>query len=489
MSIKLIDLLRELSATGTGATAVPGEGEGMATKYAFAGPGGSKTKKKKGLIVKKDIKEADEIPASFDDRQARLYKTFKYSKENPNARSTSDRPGRPNIPDAQKKGQPENPYSKSSEKSDENLKSSFEDGKVHIIHYTPSTQSSKSKKEELEIYRKITKSEYDELKTKYKWISFVYPTNDIEHYKDIYYVDLPESTYSKRIVGSKAKIIPYYIYLSLEDFNTINEKIGKIVKFELAPLKDIIDNTVNRIKIDKTSLDQVIHIDDFKKGQAMVDRQKSLANKKEPEDSAPKKLTKFSTIRSGADYARIILNQDREKTAINKSKSELKGLQGEQLAKKIKSLLTIELRKDGLDKEEIEMKFDDPVFIQNVLTPVQKYANIPINEATAELQSLPSGNDPVSIAKKAFILLKNQLFGLTFDECLEDPTTISNLLDKMEKVKNSIKNEQKKIIDDDIYEELENVIVGISSMQNITDDLKKAFEQANKSDFNINYNK
>jgi hypothetical protein len=59
----------------------------------------------------------------------------------------------------------------------------------------------------------------------------------------------------------------------------------------------------------------------------------------------------------------------------------------------------------------------------------------------------------------------------------------------MEKAKNSIKNEQKKITDDDIYEELENVIVGISSMQNITDDLKKAFEQANKSDFNINYNK
>ena len=51
MHIKLIDLLRELSATGTGATAVPGEGEGMATKYAFAGPGGTKAKRKKGLIV------------------------------------------------------------------------------------------------------------------------------------------------------------------------------------------------------------------------------------------------------------------------------------------------------------------------------------------------------------------------------------------------------------------------------------------------------
>lgn len=49
MSLKLKDILkeimREMSATGTGASVTPGEGEGVAAKYAWVG--GSKIKKKK----------------------------------------------------------------------------------------------------------------------------------------------------------------------------------------------------------------------------------------------------------------------------------------------------------------------------------------------------------------------------------------------------------------------------------------------------------
>jgi hypothetical protein len=49
--------LKELSATGTGATAQPGSGEGMATKYAFAGGGGTIQKRKKGLLLTRGVKE------------------------------------------------------------------------------------------------------------------------------------------------------------------------------------------------------------------------------------------------------------------------------------------------------------------------------------------------------------------------------------------------------------------------------------------------
>jgi hypothetical protein len=471
MSIKLIDLLRELSATGTGATAVPGEGEGMATKYAFAGPGGTKAKRKKGLIVKKEMEEAVGSPDSSGVGSGRP-RTVNIGADNPF--------------DA-KYGAKYDPE-EIGEKPKDN---SFLPGAVYLIDFVDShPKTHRVKTEGITVYRKINdKDVYDRL-VRSKTMRHVYRSNKPDQEKDIYYINIPRTTLGgKRIIGSKSKIIKYYLYLTKEGLEKIKDDIGKYIEFEQVPIEDIINNKISANQLNISSLATLIDIEDFKKGQATVDRQKKISKEKEPEDSTPKKLTKFSTIRSGADYARIILNQDREKSLIDKSKSELKGLQGERLAKKLKSLLTIELRKDGLDKEEIEMKFDDPVFIQNVLTPVQKYANIPINEATAELQSLPSGNDPISIAKKAFILLKNKLFGLTFDECLEDPTTISNLLDKMEKAKNSIKNEQKKITDDDIYEELENVIVGISSMQNITDDLKKAFEQANKSDFNINYNK
>jgi len=57
--------LKEMSATGggaapgTGATAIPGTGEGMATKYAFAGPGGTKATRKKGILIPKVMKEAN----------------------------------------------------------------------------------------------------------------------------------------------------------------------------------------------------------------------------------------------------------------------------------------------------------------------------------------------------------------------------------------------------------------------------------------------
>ncbi len=53
--------VKEMSSTGGGApaadqgTTTPGEGEGMATKYAFDGAGGTKAKRKKGILVTKKI--------------------------------------------------------------------------------------------------------------------------------------------------------------------------------------------------------------------------------------------------------------------------------------------------------------------------------------------------------------------------------------------------------------------------------------------------
>jgi hypothetical protein len=59
--------MKEMSSTGGGAPAAdqgqvtPGSGEGVATKYGFGGAGGTKAKRKKGLIRKKfaESKEVD----------------------------------------------------------------------------------------------------------------------------------------------------------------------------------------------------------------------------------------------------------------------------------------------------------------------------------------------------------------------------------------------------------------------------------------------
>lgn len=53
--------VKEISSTGGGAPAAqqgsvtPGEGEGVAAKYAFGGAGGTKAKRKKGILKNKKI--------------------------------------------------------------------------------------------------------------------------------------------------------------------------------------------------------------------------------------------------------------------------------------------------------------------------------------------------------------------------------------------------------------------------------------------------
>ena len=53
--------VKEISSTGGGAPAAqqgsvtPGEGEGVATKFAFGGAGGTKAKRKKGILVTRKI--------------------------------------------------------------------------------------------------------------------------------------------------------------------------------------------------------------------------------------------------------------------------------------------------------------------------------------------------------------------------------------------------------------------------------------------------
>ncbi len=69
--------LSEESATGTGAAVSSGEGEGVATKYAFDGAGGTKAKRKKGIMkdisIVRMMKEAEgdvtisQLPSGSDD--------------------------------------------------------------------------------------------------------------------------------------------------------------------------------------------------------------------------------------------------------------------------------------------------------------------------------------------------------------------------------------------------------------------------------------
>lgn len=53
--------VKEISSTGGGTPAAdqghvtPGDGEGVATKYAFGGAGGTKAKRKKGILLTKKI--------------------------------------------------------------------------------------------------------------------------------------------------------------------------------------------------------------------------------------------------------------------------------------------------------------------------------------------------------------------------------------------------------------------------------------------------
>jgi hypothetical protein len=55
------DKVEEMSSTGGGAPAAdqghvtPGDGEGVATRHAFGGAGGTKAKRKKGILVTKKI--------------------------------------------------------------------------------------------------------------------------------------------------------------------------------------------------------------------------------------------------------------------------------------------------------------------------------------------------------------------------------------------------------------------------------------------------
>lgn len=73
--------VKEMSTTGGGAPAAdqghvtPGDGEGVATKYAFGGAGGTKAKRKKGILVTKKIgKWAESAEIDLAKEYKRLFK-------------------------------------------------------------------------------------------------------------------------------------------------------------------------------------------------------------------------------------------------------------------------------------------------------------------------------------------------------------------------------------------------------------------------------
>jgi len=78
--IEKIDQVSEMSATGTGAAVSPGEGEGVATKYAFAGPGGTKAKRKKSIVQSDSTKiiKADESYRIKNDAKSIFWESVRW---------------------------------------------------------------------------------------------------------------------------------------------------------------------------------------------------------------------------------------------------------------------------------------------------------------------------------------------------------------------------------------------------------------------------
>jgi hypothetical protein len=129
-------------------------------------------------------------------------------------------------------------------------KSSFEEGSVHMIPFKNIVDG--QKRVYREIYRKISKAEYDSLKRSYKIVAAVVPSKEEEHFKDVYYTAVKQ--YTKGDKSKKNSEDDYnppkeykskqFIYLSKKEVDQYNRELPDEYKLELVPLKDIYEKGI-----------------------------------------------------------------------------------------------------------------------------------------------------------------------------------------------------------------------------------------------------
>lgn len=526
--------VKEISATGggaapgTGATANPGEGEGMATMYGFGGAGGTKAKRKKGLMVKKTletkIKEAISNFCKEDIEEA----------ENPYLN--------PNT----KKGRPRDKYGKSEKdlpfdakrdsrfKDDDTSTSSFEEGKVHKIEFlsTPIGANHQSKRKNV-IYRKITKNEYDKLKSNYKISATITPSNEVKHYEDVYYVILPEKVYSKRELGSTSEVYKYYTSLKLSQVNSLPSDIKSAIKFRYIPVTDLANNGLSIRYIDPEGLKDLMfkkekerYIDMKGTKRYMIlkgpgDGRTTVVKMTDPEvakwqakygddsldpiDNKTKgEFTKVKTTYAPGTKKKDKLDPTLVNTKLDRidpkvlasvvitKNPKLANLSGTSLDTKAEDLAIKTMSKLGISKVNIDKLIKEPDFGMEYIRSIHdKVKNIQLAEAKPVLQPLPSGDDPLSKAQKAVKLLLNRFFGMTFDEATMNLAPLDKLETDSENIRKWISKEEDKYFesDEDLATELANLGGTVVALQNVLDDLNKGFEAAHYNKDIINYNK
>lgn len=133
-------------------------------------------------------------------------------------------------------------------------KSSFEEGSVHMIPFKNIVDG--QKRLYREIYRKISKAEYDSLKNSYKIVAAVVPSKEEEHFKDVYYtaskqyVRTPRSVSKNKETSDDSSNSPKkfesknFVYLSKKEADSYNKDLPEEYKLELVPLKDIYEKGI-----------------------------------------------------------------------------------------------------------------------------------------------------------------------------------------------------------------------------------------------------
>jgi hypothetical protein len=484
--------IRELSATGggaapgTGATANVGDGEGMAGKYAFGGAGGTKAKRKKGLVVKKSLDE--KIEQAITDFCSDDIKEAENPYLNPNTKI-----GRPRDSYGKSvKDMPADSKRGSQFKDDNTSKSSFEEGKVHKIEFLSTPTAKDITKQKIVIYRKITKNEYDKLKANYKISAMITPSEEVNHFEDVYYVIVPKVVYGKRELGSNSEEYKYYTSFKLSNAKSLEGQLKDAIKFRYVPIQDIAEKGLTPRYLESSKLKDLTFKKereprDFKKQEP--DTLKAKADKTQVKTTyAPgvKNKNDKSIPTSAIDYKNPKVLA---KIVLKKNPSLFKTPEAN-LNKKAEDLAMKTLSKSGMSKIDLTKLISDQDFgIKYIQSIHDIIKSVNINEETAVVQQLPAGSDPLSKAKKAVTLLVNRFFGMTFEECVDNPELLKKLNSDAENVVTWIGKEEDKVFDSNekMADALSNESSTIVAMQNVLSDLMSAFEDAHTSSFNINY--
>ena len=188
-----------------------------------------------------------------------------------------------------------------------------------------------------------------------------------------------------------------------------------------------------------------------------------------------------------------------------KSHPELKKMADKDINAKVQDMALQVLSKSGMNQDDIYKLLGTNDYGKKFIVAVHSLLDSGMREGKTNLfidmlremfteekavvQQLPAGDDPLSKAKKAVTLLVNRFFGMTFEECVDNPELLRKLNSDAENVVKWIGKEEDKVFDanEKMADALSNESSTIVAMQNVLSDLMSAFEDANKSSFNINY--